>query len=150
MHQNWMTFSKCWCESNKSHDNSTNKHNYFMNNVFANSSDEEKIYPLTVKKIAKAQKLNRLFKATALKEKYEKTLIKNTSVFCKNGKLLIPRSLQQRAVSWYHPYLQHQRNTRLEETLKAAMYWKQMRSTVRSYIKNCYSCQVNKRCSQKY
>ncbi len=30
------------------------------------------------------------------------------------------------------------------------MYWKQMHSTVRSYVNNCKSCQVNKRCSQKY
>jgi hypothetical protein len=56
-----------------------------MKNVFANRCEEEEIYPLTVKEIAKAQKLDRLFKATALQEKYEKTLIKNTPVFCKNG-----------------------------------------------------------------
>ena len=61
-----------------------------MNNVFANHSEDEEIYPLTVKEIAEAQGLD---KATALKEKYEKTLIGNTSVFCKNGKLVIPRSL---------------------------------------------------------
>jgi len=30
------------------------------------------------------------------------------------------------------------------------MHWKHMRSTVCSYVKNCWSCQVNKRCSQKY
>ena len=93
-----------------------------MNNVFANRSSEEEIYPLTVKEIAEAQKLDRLFKATTLKEKYEKTLIKNTSVFCKIGKLVIPRSLQHRANSWYHHYLQHPGNTHLKETLKAAMY----------------------------
>ena len=100
-----------------------------MNNVFANHSKEEEIYPLTVKEIAKAQKLDRLFKATALKEKYEKTLIENTSVFCKNGKLVIPQSLQHRAVSWYYHYVQHSGNTRLKKSLKAAMYWKQMHST---------------------
>jgi hypothetical protein len=144
-----MTFSKCWCEYNETHDNSTDKHNFSMNQVFANHSKEEEIYPLTVKEIAEAQKLDRHFKATALKVKYESTLIKNTLVFLKNGKLVIPRSLQHRAVSWYHHYLQHPGNTRLEETLKAAMYWKHMRSTVRSYVKNCQSCQVNKRCSQK-
>ena len=75
------------------HTNSTIKHNYSMNSVFANRSEEEKIFPLTVKEIAEAQGLNKLFKATALREKYEKTLIKNT-VFCKNGKLVIPWSLQ--------------------------------------------------------
>jgi hypothetical protein len=56
-----------------------------MNNVFANRSEEEEIYPLTVKELAKAQRLDRHLKATVLKEKYEKTLIKNTSVFCKMG-----------------------------------------------------------------
>jgi hypothetical protein len=30
------------------------------------------------------------------------------------------------------------------------MYWKHMHSTVRSYVKNCKLCQVNKRRSQKY
>jgi hypothetical protein len=138
-----MTFSKCWCEYNKAHDNSTNKHNYSMNNLFANRSNEEEIYPLTAKEIAEAPELDRHFKATALKEKYEKTLIENTLVFCKNGKIVIPWSLQHHAVSWYHHYLQHPGNTRLEETIKAAMYWKQMRSTVRLYVKNCRSCQVN-------
>ena len=119
--QNWMTVSKCWCEYNETHDNSTTKHNYSMNNVFANRSNEEEIYPLTIKEIAEAQKLDKQFKATALKEKYESTLVKNTKVFCKNGKPIIPRSLQHRAISWYHHYLQHPGNTRLEETLKAAL-----------------------------
>jgi hypothetical protein len=94
-----------------------------MNNVFANCSKEEEIYPLTGKEIAKAQKLNRLFKATTLKEKYGKTLIKNTPVICKNGKLVIPWSLQYHVVSWYHHNLQHPGNTCLEETLKAPVYW---------------------------
>ena len=121
-----------------------------MNSVFANRSEEEEIFPLTVKEIAEAQGLDKLFKASAIKEKYNKTLIENTPVFCKNGKLVIPRSLQHHAVSWCHHYLQHPGNTCLEETLRAAMYWKHMHSTVRSYAKNCKSCQVNKRCSQKY
>ncbi len=100
MQQNWMTFSKCWCKYKLKHNNSTNKHNYSMNNVFANCSNEEEIYPLTVKEIVKGQRLDKLFKATMLKEKYEKTLIKNTPVFCKNGKLVFPQSLQHHTVSW--------------------------------------------------
>jgi hypothetical protein len=59
MQHNWMTFSKCWCEYKHTHNNSTDKHNYSMNYVFANHIKEEEIYPLTVKEIAKAQKLNR-------------------------------------------------------------------------------------------
>ncbi len=78
VHQNWMTFSKCSCEYNETHDNSTDKRNYSMNQVFANRSKEVEIYPLRVKEIAEAQKLDKHFKATALKEKYESTLIENT------------------------------------------------------------------------
>ncbi len=77
MHQNWMTFSKCWHKYTLTHNDSTNKHNYSMNSVFANCSKEEEIFPLTVKEIAKAQGLDKLFKMTALKKKYEKTLIGN-------------------------------------------------------------------------
>ncbi len=61
-----------------------------MNQVFANHSKEDESYPLTVKEIAKAQKVDKHFKATALKEKYVSTLIKNTSVFCKNEKISNP------------------------------------------------------------
>ena len=69
---------------------------------------------------------------------------------CKNDKLIIPASLQHRAVSWYHHYLQHPGHSRLEETIRSVMYWKGMRHTVRSYVKSCRSCQINKRHSQKY
>jgi hypothetical protein len=43
-------------------------------------------------------------------------LIENTKVFCKEDKLIIPASLQHRAVSWYHHYLQHPGHSHLEET----------------------------------
>ncbi len=79
-----------------------------------------------------------------LKEKYEKTLVK------KHTSVLQKWEISNPPVSWYHHYLQHPGNTRMEELLKAAMYWKQMHSTVPSYVKNCRSCQVNKRCLQKY
>ncbi len=42
-----------------------------MNNVFANCSKEEEIYPLTIKEIVEAQRLDRHHKAATLKEKYE-------------------------------------------------------------------------------
>ena len=82
--------------------------------------------------------------------KYEETIVENTYVLCKNGKIVIPKKLQYKAVAWYHHYLQHPGLTRLEETLKAVMYWPSMRNTVRKYVKTCKSCQVNTRKKQKY
>ncbi len=71
-------------------------------------------------------------------------------MLCKNDKLIIPASLQHRAVSWYHHYLQHPGHSRLKETMRSVMYWKGMHHTIWSYFKSCRSCQINKRHSQKY
>ena len=148
--QNWMTFTKCWCALEHTHNNSTSNHEESMTHVFANCSDEEEIYPLTVKEIAEAQNKDKTIKELRILEKYEMLLIENTQILCKDGKLVIPKSLQHRAVSWYHHYLQHPGHTRLEETMRAAMDWKGMRTTIRSYVKKCHACQTNKRRKLKY
>jgi hypothetical protein len=64
--------------------------------------------------------------------------------------MIIPKPLQRHAVLWYHQYLQHPGHTRLEETMKATIYWKGMLFTFRSLTKSCRSCQVNKKQHLKY
>jgi hypothetical protein len=121
-----------------------------MNQVFANCSEEDEIYPLTVKENVEAQKadtkLKHLFKSNAVLDKgLELQIIENESCICNKCWLVIPKPLQWRAVMWYHHYLQHPRHTRLEETMKAGIYWKGMRNTIRSITKSCKTCQVNKK-----
>jgi hypothetical protein len=77
-------------------------------------------------------------------------LIEDIKVLCKNGKVMIPTSLQHRAVSWCHHYLQHPGHSCLEEMIRSVMYWKGMHTTIRKYVKSCRSCQVNKRHIQKH
>jgi len=157
-HLYWNTFTKQWVNymsiSQTNHLVMSNYNTLTMNSVFANRSEEEEIYPLTVIDIVKAQHEDKTlavyFKNNKGLDDYHLQIYENTEVICKDGKMVIPKSLQKRAVMWYHHYLQHPGHTRLEETLKAAMYWKGMRSTVRSYVKKCRSCQVNKRRAQKF
>jgi hypothetical protein len=68
-----------------------------MNLVFANQDDEQTIYPLTTSEIAEAQKHNRALNTIA--DKYGNTtqLVENINVLCKDGKMVIPTSLQSRA-----------------------------------------------------
>jgi hypothetical protein len=77
-------------------------------------------------------------------------LIEDIQLLCKNGKLIIPASLQHRAVSWYHHYLQHPGHLHLEEAMRSMMYWIGMHTTIRGYVKSCRSCQLNKRHNQMY
>jgi hypothetical protein len=73
-----------------------------MNEVFANCSDEDKIYPLATA-IAAAQRadasLKHLFKHNAVTDQgLEIKLIENTTCVCKDGRLAIPKPLQVCAV----------------------------------------------------
>ena len=84
------------------------------------------------------------------KHGYTTQLVENKKVLCKDGKMVIPTSLQQRVVVWYHHYIRHPGNTRLKETLHLLMYWKGLRKRVHSHVKKCHSCQVNKCRKYKY
>jgi hypothetical protein len=122
--------------------------------VFAHHEEEVEAYPLTSTEKAYAQRKDQELKAHFKKIMPQKDmgiqLIEDTKVLCKNEKVIIPTSLRQRAVKWYHHYLQHPGHSRLEETMRSVMYWKGMRTTIPKYAKSCRSCQVNKRHSQKY
>jgi hypothetical protein len=100
--------------------------------VFATHGEEDKICPLTIIEIAEAQKKDRNLKiyykrnAKTPEKGMSFQLIENTKVLCKDDKLIIPASLQHRAVSWYHHYLQHPGHSSLKETMRSVMYWKGM------------------------
>jgi len=66
-----------------------------MNHVFTNCSEEDEIFPLTVKEIVEAQKadpiLKHLFKSNAVLSKgLELQLVENERCICHEGKLVIP------------------------------------------------------------
>jgi hypothetical protein len=105
----WKAFSKLRCCYNKNNPgNKTQKCN--LNTIFANRSEEKEIFPLTTPEITEAQKtdvkLKHCFRCNAVLDKgLEVRLIDNTSVVCKDGKMMILKPLQRRAVLWYHHYL---------------------------------------------
>jgi hypothetical protein len=116
----WKSFAHHWRSYNEA-SMPKQAHYFHMNEVFANCSDEDKVYPLTTVEIAAAQwadaSMKHLFKRNAVNDQgLEIKLIENTTCVCKDGQLVIPKPLQVRAVKWYHHYLlQHPGHTRLEE-----------------------------------
>jgi hypothetical protein len=152
--QQWKSFAHHWHSYNGT-STRTQAYCFHMNEVFANCSEEDEISPLTTEESAEAQQadasLKHLFKHNAVIDQgLEIKIIENTTCVCKDGWLVIPQLLKVHAVKWYHSYLQHPGHTRLEETMNAVMYWKDMPTTIWSLTKSCRSCQVNKRRSQKY
>jgi hypothetical protein len=126
-----------------------------LNQVFANRSKEEEIFPLTTPEIVEAQnaniKLKHCFKRNAVLDKgLDVRLVDNSYLACKDGRMMIPKTLQRRAVLWYHHYLQHPGHTQLEETMKTTMYWKGMCTSIRPITKSCRAYQLNKKRKFKY
>jgi hypothetical protein len=71
--QRWLMFSKLWLCYNEAQEDSDETNTIQMNEVFANRSEEDKIYPLTFKEIIEAQKadnkLKHFFKRNATLDK---------------------------------------------------------------------------------
>ena len=120
-----MTFTQCWCHYTKTAKaTGASQANYTesINLVFANRNKENSIYPLTTREIAELQSKDAQLVALTTQDGYSTELIENIKVLCKDGKLVIPQDLQDRAVAWSHHYLHHLGSMPLEETLRSAMY----------------------------
>ena len=102
-----MTFAQCWCYHNSTQQQEASLANSkeSMNLVFANQNKEDAIYPLTTREIAEAQQQDNNLKTQAEKEGYSTKLVKNIKVLCKQGKMVIPKSLQHHTLAWFHHYL---------------------------------------------
>ena len=90
---NWMTFTKRWCHYTMQATpmESTTNQQHQINMVFANRSEEDVIYPLTVKEIALAQERDLVLKKLTKMEKYSTHLVENTEVLCKDAKWSFPK-----------------------------------------------------------
>jgi hypothetical protein len=116
-----------------------------MNLVFANHSEEDMIYPLTVKETREAQEADPNIHKLTKDPQYTRQLVENTQLLCKGTAMVLQTALCHRAINWYPHYLQHPGATRLEETLR-----KGMQNTISKYVKNCHKCQINKGHKHKY
>ena len=66
------------------------------------------------------------------------------------GKIYIPNALQRRIVAWYHEYLVHPGQTRLESTIKAIFTWPNIKAHVQEFCRTCEKCQLSKKQHKKY
>ena len=63
---------------------------------------------------------------------------------------MLPPSLQQKAVEWYHEHLLHPGETRMELTIGQHYYFQGMRNIIQQVCKQCPTCLQNKARYKKY
>ena len=99
--------------------------------MFANSNTDEDIYPVTVSEIADFQSRHRTYK-NYFKNNFFKyrdykispKVVTSTTVliFDKKRLVILTVEMQLQIIQWYHHYLQHPDENRLEETIVFVMY----------------------------
>ena len=68
---------------------------------------EDSIYPLATREIVEAQLQDKNLKEQADKEGISTQLVENIKVLCKDGKMVVLKSLQHCAVAWFCHYPQY-------------------------------------------
>ena len=71
---------------------------------------------------------------------------KEYALITRDGKIVLPESLQVRATEWYHTHLLHPGETRMEITMGQHCCWIGMRRTIQSV---CCACNICKQCKAK-
>ncbi len=90
-------FTQCWCHyTETAKDTGASQANYTESTdvVFANCSEEDSIYPLTTREIAKSQSKDMQLVPLITQDGYSTKLFENIKVLCKDGKLIFPKDLQ--------------------------------------------------------
>jgi len=75
---------------------------------------------------------------------------KNRHLVCKNNKIVLPDTLQERAVKWYHEQLCHPGLSRTEATIRQHFTFNGLSEMVEDHVKKCKICQKCKKSHKKY
>ena len=73
-----------------------------------------------------------------------------TLLVCKDERIVVPKSLQQRIARWYHVNLMHPGVARTQMSIKQHFYWKSMDKDIEDICRSCKTCQRNKRSTKKW
>ena len=115
--------------------------------------DEDEIpqhFPLSYAEISKEQAADNDLqdKFTRLLKYQKKTFNfsdKAYELIVRDDRIVLPKTLQVKAVEWYHNVLLHPGETRTELTMAQHFYWTGMRETITSVCKKCEDCQVSRK-----
>jgi hypothetical protein len=116
------------------------------------SEVEDEKFPMNPILIQKEQEKDKKLQQDIKKHvhKYKTRTIEGAELVTHHKLIVIPKTLQNRIVAWYHHYLAHPGMTRLEATLRETMTWPNMRKDILSHVRTCPQCQKYKRVRPKY
>ena len=112
---------------------------------------EEEEFPLSLEVIYRVQQNCRATQRLAQEKGYKKVVIDTLQlVVTDKNQLVIPEAHQNEVLNWYHYFLNHPGETRMEQTMRAKIYWKGMTNDIKHFVKTCHVCKKFKKNRQKF
>jgi hypothetical protein len=115
----------------------------------------EVVYPLLYRTLQRHQKADASLLTTA--QTRAGYTVKNfrgggteRHLVCRNDRIVVPSSLRERIVDWYHEVLCHPGVNRTEKTIRQHFTWHKMSDDIKRKISLCPTCQRTKKHVQKY
>ena len=125
-----------------------------MAEAFAVSATEppKEKFPMAPRLIAHLQKKDKTIQKLLDNndQHIDETALEGYTLLTYNEKIIVPAALQQQIVAWYHLYLRHPGQTRMEATLRQTFWWRNLRADVENHVRTCKKCQLNKKSRKKY
>ena len=75
--------------------------------------------------------------------------VEGVDLLHENNKIIVPNTLKQRVLDWYHDMLVHPGEKRMENSIRAIYTWPGLRQDVHHECKTCDICQCCKRSRKK-
>ena len=114
-------------------------------------------YPLRMSLISAEQRKDTALQAAINKHptKYTRDEVRggnNThyDVISLEGKIVLPKSLRKRALTFYHDTLMHPGMTRMLRTIRLHFTWPGLNKDVENFCKRCKTCLLTKKTKKKY
>ena len=71
-------------------------------------------------------------------------------LFVKDNKIVVPRSLAKRIITFYHHHLKHPGETRTTLAIKQFFFWRSMTREIHDFVANCQQCKLAKEKAKNY
>jgi hypothetical protein len=120
---------------------------------FASRKDIElETFPMNPQLIEREQQKDKQIQHSKQKSPthYGEMKVERATLITHDGKIVLPKSLTERVIDWYHTYLVHPGETRMEATLRQLFTWPGLRNDVHQHVKTCHICQLNKKVRRNY
>ena len=119
--------------------------------VTAQEIEEERfpLMPRLIQKLqAKDKNIQRLVKEHP--DQFSRMNLEDASLITFKNRIYLPTTLRARVIEWYHEYLSHPGQTRMDKTMSQTLYWPKMAAQIDNHVKKCKKCQLSKNPRKEY